>query len=228
MKMCPKCWKAFIADTQLACAACADPIDESEDELFDLEIKKSIKTSVKPSTQKPSKVDFNNKTIKNRSIYLCFQGKQLVNEYDGGYIFAGLDPSIPHWRRLRDVKEGDLIFHASTQGILAISTANGKCFVSKRPREHYLANDRPDMEGLMVKLSYILLKNPILHCNYKSTIIELQGDTKGKGYPFNYKGGGNQGYLYNLNKELAKFFMNEILKVNPHLAGEDFVKELLL
>ena len=226
--MCPKCWKAFIKDTQLACPACESKMGEREEYWFDKPITQSVKKTVKPSTKNPSKTDINNKTVTNRSIFLCFQGKQLVNECKGGYIFAGPDPSIPHWWRLNDVKEGDIIFHASTQSILAISTANGKCFLSKRPQEHYLANDRPDMEGLMVKLSYILLKNPILHCNYKSTIIELQGDTKGKGYPFNYKGGGNQGYLYNLNKELAKFFMNEILKVNPHLAGEDFVKELLL
>ena len=113
------------------------------------------------------------------------------------------------------------------QGILAISVAKGRCFVEKRPTAHYLANDKPDMEGLMVNLKYELLKNPIITSWYKDDIICLQGDATGKGYPFNKNGTGNQGYLYNLNKDLAKFFMEKIIKGNPHLATSIFAQELL-
>ncbi len=227
--MCPKCWKAFIKDTQLACPACESKMGEREEYWFDKPITQPVKKTVNPSTKNPSKVDFNNKTVTNRSIFLCFQGKQFENEYRGGYIFAGLDDSVAHYRRLEDVKKGDIIFHVrSTQEISALSTADGPYFVAKRPLADCLAGDDPYMDGRMVELSYILLKNPILHCDYKDTIIQLQGDNIDKGYPFNKHGKGNQGYLYYLNKELAQFFMNEILKVNPHLAGEDFVKELLL
>jgi hypothetical protein len=130
-------------------------------------------------------------------------------------------------RRLEDVKKGDIIFHVSAQEILALSTADGPYFVSKRPRGDCLVGDDPNMDGRMVKSSYALLKNPILHCNYKSTIIQLQGDNIEKGYPFDKHGEGNQGYLFNLHKELAKFFMEEIIKVNPYLATSIFAQELL-
>lgn len=163
-----------------------------------------------------------------RNIFFCFQGKQFVHEVQGGYIFAGLDPSISHWARLKHVKEGDIIFHGGMQGILAISIVQGDCFIAKRPEEHYLANDKKDAEGLMVKTKYRLLKNPLIILEYRQEIIKLQGDHHGKGYPFNKNGKGNQGYLFNLNKNLAKFFVEEIVKINPSIITEDYVKELLL
>ena len=162
-----------------------------------------------------------------RNTFFCFQGKQFIHEYKGGYIFAGLNPSISHWNRLRFVKEEDIIFHGDMQGILAISIAEGKSFVSKRPKEHYLANDKKDAEGLMVKTKYQLLKNPIITYKYTKEIIKLQGDHEGKGYPFNKNGKGNEGYLFDLNKPLANFFMKEIVKYNPFMSEKDYVKDLL-
>ena len=159
--------------------------------------------------------------------FFCFQGKQFFHEYKGGYIFAGLNPSISHWMRLRDVKSGDIIFHGDMQGVLAISVIEGKCFIAKRPKEHYLANDKKDTEGLMVKTKYQLLKSPIITFEDTKDIIRLQGDHEGKGYPFNKNGKGNEGYLFNLNKPLAKFFMEEIVKCNPFMKEKDYVKDLL-
>ena len=162
-----------------------------------------------------------------RNTFFCFQGKQFFHEYKGGYIFAGLNPSISHWNRLRTVKEGDIIFHGDMQGVLAISVAEGRCFVAKRPQEHYLANDKKDAEGLMVKTKYQLLKSPIITFEYTKEIIRLQGDHEGKGYPFNKNGKGNEGYLFNLNKSLAKFFMEEIIKCNSFMKEKDYVREIL-
>lgn len=162
-----------------------------------------------------------------RNTFFCFQGKQFFHEYKGGYIFAGLNPSISHHNRLRTVKEGDIIFHGDMQGVLAISVAEGRCFVAKRPQEHYLANDKKDAEGLMVKTKYQLLKSPIITFEYTKEIIRLQGDHEGKGYPFNKNGKGNEGYLFNLNKSLAKFFMEEIVKYNPFMGEKDYVQDLL-
>lgn len=162
-----------------------------------------------------------------RNTFFCFQGLQWKNEIVNGYIFA-LSDGIPHHERLRDIKKDDLIFHCGMQGILAVSVAHGKCFFDKRPQEHYLANDKKDVEGLMVKTNYQLLNNPIITSEYKKTIITLQGNHEGKGYPFDKNGEGNQGYLFNLNKSLAKFFMEEIVKYNPFMKEKDFVKDLLL
>lgn len=162
-----------------------------------------------------------------RNIFFCFQGKQFFHECKGGYIFALSNTSNAHWNRLQEVKEKDIIFHCDMQGILAISIASGKCFMAKRPTEHLLATDKKDMEGLMVKTDYQLLKTPIITSYYKKEIMAFQGDPEGKGYPFNKNGGGNQGYLFNLNKGLAKFFMEEIIKRNPFMKEKDYVKDLL-
>lgn len=162
-----------------------------------------------------------------RNTFFCFQGKQFFHECKGGYIFALSNTSNAHWNRLQEVREKDIIFHCDMQGILAISIASGKCFMAKRPTEHLLATDKKDMEGLMVKTDYQLLKTPIIISYYKKEIVAFQGDPEGKGYPFNKNGGGNQGYLFNLNKGLAKFFMDEIIKRNPFMREKDYVKDLL-
>lgn len=160
------------------------------------------------------------------NTFFCFQGKQWKNEISRGYIFA-LPDGISHHERLRSVKKGDIIFHGGIQGILAVSIAEDRCFLEKRPKEHYLANDKKDAEGLMVKTKYQLLKSPIITFCYKKEIINLQGNHEGKGYPFDKNGKGNQGYLFNLNKQLAKFFMGEIVKYNPFMGEKGYVQELL-
>jgi hypothetical protein len=55
----------------------------------------------------------------------------------------------------------------------------------------------------------------------------LQGDTQGRGYPFNKNGTGNQGYLFNLNKELAKFFLNKIIQRNPSVKNINYLNDIL-
>lgn len=160
-----------------------------------------------------------------RNTFFCFQGKQWENEFSSGYIFA-LSDGVHHHERLRSVKKGDIIFHGGMQGILAVGVAEGKCFLAKRPKEHYLANDKKDKEGLMVKIKYQLV-NPIITFAYTKEIISRQGDHEGKGYPFDKNGKGNEGYLFNLNKPLAKFFMEEIIKRNPFMKEKDYVKDLL-
>ncbi len=161
-----------------------------------------------------------------RNTFFCFQGKQWKNEISAGYIFA-LSDGISHHERLRSVKKGDIIFHGGMQGILAVSIAEGKCFLAKRPKEHYLANDKKDAEGLMIKTRYQLLKSPIITFYYKKEIINLQGNHEGKGYPFDKNGEGNQGYLFNLNTPLARFFMEEIVKYNAFMSEKEYVKDLL-
>ena len=229
--MCPKCHKNFIHDGKTACADCASKIVEP---IAPIKI-----PVVQPSSKKGSHVetdtwdkpsiwkDVGNKSNTYKSIFFCFQGKQRYNESNGGYIFASADPSIPSHALFRRVKEGDIIFHAAGGEIFAMSIAKGACIETKRPISDVLPGEDPNGVGIMVKAEYTNLKFPIYHGNYKKEIIKLQGYAEGKHYPFNKKGTGNQGYLFNLNKDLAKFFMEEIIKVNPHLATSIFAQELL-
>ena len=160
------------------------------------------------------------------NAYLCFQGKEWLNELSKGYIFA-LSDGIPHHERLRELKKGDIILHGGMQGILAISIVNGEYLWEDFPEEHFMSHIHKGKKGLLVKTNYTILKNPIITYKYIEDIKRLQGYHEGKGYPFNKNGKGNEGYLFNLNNELAKFFLNEIIKVNPFvIANQDIVKFL--
>lgn len=163
-----------------------------------------------------------------RNTFFCFQGNQYQAECYGGYIFALSGKGVASWERLLEVKEGDIIFHCEDQKIKAISiAADSKSFITDRPKGHYSANNYPDNTGRMVKTKYQLLNHPISTACYKKEIIAFQGNPDGKGYPFNVNGTGNQGYLFSLNKSLAKFFMEEIVKCNPFMKEKDYVKDLL-
>ena len=230
MRMCPKCHKNFIHDGKTACSDCASkivepiapiniPVDQpSSKKVSNIETGSWGKTSIWK--------DVGNKSNTYKSIFFCFQGKQFFNESRRQYIFTSTKPTPSHLH-LEDVKEGDIIFHAADEGILAISIAAGSFFLSKRPIVDVLPGEDPNWVGRMVETRYTLLKTPIIHSYYKKEIIKLQGYAVGKHYPFNKNGTGNQGYLFNLNKDLAKFFMEEIIKVNPHLATSIFAQELL-
>jgi len=161
-----------------------------------------------------------------RSTFFCFQGQEWQNELTKGYIFA-LSDGISHHERLRDVRKGDIIFHGSMQGILAISVAEGPYFMTEFPKCHHMADKLQNLQGLMVKTKYYILKHPIITSQYTEEIIKFQGNHDGKGYPFNKNGKGNEGYLFNFNINLARFFMKKILQNNQFLINEDFVQDLL-
>ena len=162
-----------------------------------------------------------------RNTFFCFQGNQYQAESSSGYIFALSGKGVASWDRLSEVKEGDIIFHCEDKKIKAVGIADSKPFITDRPEEHYLANDYPDNTGRMVKIKYQLLNHPISTACYKKEIIAIQGNSVDKGYPFNVNGTGNQGYLFYLNKSLAKFFMEEIVKCNPFMKDKDYAKNLL-
>ena len=70
---------------------------------------------------------------------------------------------------------------------------------------------------MFISIKYFELKEPIVTSIYKKEIIKKQGDHEGKGYPFNKNGEGNQGYFFNLQKDLANFFFEKIIDQNPQL-----------
>lgn len=163
-----------------------------------------------------------------RNTFFCFQGDQYQYESRDGYIFALPNKGVPSWERLKNVKEGDVIFHCDDKKIKAIGIAKGTACICERPKVHYKANPYLDKTGLRIEISYDILNDYIITSNYRKEIVVLQGDPTDKGYPFNKNGSGNQGYLFNLNKSLAKFFMEEIIKCNPFMKEKDYVKDLLL
>ena len=160
-------------------------------------------------------------------IYLVFQGATFLEESTGEYIWAPLyaqnGTTMHHWDRLLDLRAGDVIFHCADGYIQALSQAKGPCENSARPSN---SEDWKNWEknGRRVDCDYYFLKQPLKHGEYKDTIIQY---CNVKYAPFDKDGNGNLGYLYPLDQDLAKFFLEEIIKANPDVKDLDFLQFLL-
>lgn len=159
--------------------------------------------------------------------FLVFQGSTFEKEYKGGYIWAPkynqAGGTCHHWDRLLDVREGDIILHCVDGYVEAISVAKGACFDAESPDE--LTKEQLwAKNGRMVKCEYTKIKNPIKHSEYKETIKEYCGV---KYAPFDKDGNGNMGYLFDLNRELAKFFIEKSIVKNEYLLDLECVQKVL-
>lgn len=156
-------------------------------------------------------------TSDNVMTYLVFQGTTYDAECAGGYIWAPLrnqaGHEVHHWKRLEDVRKGDIILHANKGFIQAISVAEGEAYSCSRPGALDEA-DQWEKDGLKVDCQYTLLRKPINYRAYKDVTKNYSGV---KYAPFNSAGNGNQGYLFELNKELAKFFIDLARKNNSEI-----------
>lgn len=147
-----------------------------------------------------------------KKIYFVFQGMQYPNEFADGYIYAGCSSKEASWNRLAEVKKGDIIIHAYQGYIRAISVAKGKCHIAPRPWCHYDMRHPNADKGYRVDTEYKELHFEMQLKKYIPDIVRLQGNHRGKGYPFNKNGTGNQGYLFNMNKNLALMFIQEMTR----------------
>ena len=159
--------------------------------------------------------------------FLVFQGSTFAKEYKGGYIWAPKytqdGATCHHWDRLLDVREGDIILHCAEGYVEAISVAKGRCFDAESPDE--LTEEQLwAKNGRMVKCKYTKIQKPIKHLEYKERTKEYCGV---KYAPFDKHGNGNMGYLFDLNKELAKFFMEKSVINNDYLLDLECVQEVL-
>ena len=156
-----------------------------------------------------------------------FQGGSFDDEYTGGYIWAPYESKygmkFHYWDRLKDLKEGDMLFHADHGNIRAISIVREPHVVAARP-EKLVGMYEGDNRGYLVYCDYTYIKNPISAWDYTD---QTKKYSQVKYAPFNVNGTGNLGYLYELDQRLATFFLEESVKKNSALGEMDFVKEFL-
>lgn len=160
--------------------------------------------------------------------YLVFQGTTYMEERMGQFIWAPKytkdGRTMHHWDRLMDLRAGDVIFHCSDGYIQAISRVNGMCEDSARP-DHTTGDwTNWEKDGRRVDCDYHVLKIPLKHGAYKEKIREY---CNVKYAPFDKDGNGNMGYLFNLNHNLATFFIQEISRKNPEIVNVEFLRFLL-
>ena len=140
--------------------------------------------------------------------YFVIHSGGLKDDYLKGYISApyyGKDGRrVPYWDTLTDIKPGDLLFHYSRPFIRAISIATTSCHdvdLSEIPGQSSIwGNTRR-----RVKYKPYVLEEPIRVSDYKDEILKYK---KAKNSAFNKNGGIVQGYVHELEPELALLFEN--------------------
>lgn len=161
------------------------------------------------------------------NYYFVFQNKSFEHERKGGYLWAPKitekGKRVSHWESMKEVKKGDFILHSVHKKLVAISIAEEDCIEAQQPDELKRARLWQDA-GYMVSTQYIDLKDSIITSEHKDMILELQPDTNA---PFNRLGRGNTGYLFNSNKELSSYLMQQILKVQSDVNTIQKLKDLL-
>lgn len=135
--------------------------------------------------------------------FIVMQGRTYKEEKEIGIIWS---PRVdkgghtPHsWERMKDVKEGDMVFHYVNGFIVAVSIATAKCIESEKPTNLQNKTDW-NQEGYMVRLNYHELEVPLRISEHFKVIRPL---LPLKYSAFQDNGQGNQGYLYPCNDELT-------------------------
>ena len=80
----------------------------------------------------------------------------------------------------------------------------------------FILNDL--VESFLIDKGYLSIKPSIKKDNTPKKI---------KYAPFDKDGNGNMGYLFEINPDLVRFFLEETLKKNGYLLELDYVQELL-
>lgn len=152
-----------------------------------------------------------------RSIYYVFQGKSYEHERRYGYMWAPANSGIHHWERMKNLRPGDIVFHGAFGAIMAISE------VVKVPYYDIFPFNPPEGIGHKVDTCYYPFSKPIITKLYKDEIKKYSGFYT----PFNKNGTGNQGYLFDLDIHLAKYFLDIIIRYNPYIKNLQFLDELI-
>ena len=166
-------------------------------------------------------------TISNprRKFYYVFQGKTYEKELREKFIFAPFSPynrRIHHWERMTEVQEGDIIIHGVAGGIVAVSEAVSRAYKIDMPSWAEWTGDY----ARRVDVNPCLVKTPLLTSAFTRVIIEACKKS-GKYAPFNKRGAGNQGYLFGLPKELAAFFLEQLMRKNVNMADYPFIQDAM-
>lgn len=122
------------------------------------------------------------------------QGKQFDEELENSCITAPVD-TIYHHKKLKDLKEGDIIINYSNTAIRAISKVVKEFTTGERPF-------RPDEDNhLVVKLNYSILDTPVPLSNLQELFKPNRDFLPNSHSPFNSKFNINQSYLLDFNKK---------------------------
>lgn len=145
-------------------------------------------------------------TRKNFRIFKVHQGKTFDAEYKGNYIWAPTS-GIHHHEKMAEIHTGDIIFHYAEGALVAIGEAVSDCMSYPQPSALY--GHGWGTVGYRVNVRYQLFSKRISLEPFKHYFITHKA---GSYSSFDNNGNACQGYMYDLEFDIAKFLKVEILK----------------
>jgi hypothetical protein len=128
------------------------------------------------------------------------QNKTYRHERDGQYLWAPIADRAGrtpyHWATMTEVRTGDVIFSYVGQSIVAVAVARQAAKLSERPPE-FDSGEAWIKRGRRIEADYTELERPLA---VTTVLPELQPLLSAMYSTLNEKGGGNQGYLFSLQR----------------------------
>ncbi|PIC85202.1 restriction endonuclease [Sporosarcina sp. P20a] len=153
--------------------------------------------------------------------YIVMQGRTYDEEKELGVLWSLQQDSIGNvhhfWERMKEVDEGDRIFHYVKGDIVAISVAKSSYREERKPSSIRLT-DSEDAKGYLVEVEYHELDKPLTIADCFDELLPLLPI---KYSAFQENGNGNQGYLFPCNEELTIKLVELIADLNIYEIDEE-------
>ena len=162
--------------------------------------------------------------ISHRYFYV-YQNKTFGAEFRGGFLWSpqfanGLRPH-PGYECMKEVRQGDIIFHSVQSAIVAISRARTDCYSATIPSSEF---DEWDRNGWRVDVQYLLLPTPwIVRESDKLAMYKVQPSNG----PFLSNGRGKQQYLCNVNIPVFEYLIDKIQKAQRTEKARELIRDFL-
>ena len=151
-----------------------------------------------------------NYDFKAHKCFWVYQNKTFADEARGRFLWSPqytiAGRPHPGYECMREVREGDIVFHCVESAIVAISRAICDCYSAGIPSSAFKEWNR---EGWRVDSEYLILRTPwIITSGQKQDMYKIQPANG----PFLSTGRGKQQYLCNVNSPLFEYVVDKVLK----------------
>ncbi|MDC6350460.1 AAA family ATPase [Zeaxanthinibacter sp. PT1] len=131
------------------------------------------------------------------NYYWVNQGSSYNNELERG-IIAAPDSKLHHHKRLKDLKEGDILIHYSESAVRATSVVSKEYTIGPRP---YNLEQYAEEDVILVGVGYDVLDSPIPIAKVQDVFINNRQILPKKYSPFTNNLKINQAYCLNFTKD---------------------------
>lgn len=153
-------------------------------------------------------------------IFKVHQGRTFQEEFMGGYVWAP-ESGIHHHERLTEIHPGDIIFHYANGALAAVGEAVSKCFECPQPAALY--GHGWGTVGYRVEIRSHRLSAPYSLFPHKMDILARK---HGRYSSFDNNADACQGYMYELEYDLAKIFKNGILSTRQPVGVKNVLNRI--